>query len=417
MTGVQTCALPIFRYFERCVDKYALAPSIRFDTEIAGAVFDEREGIWRLRTTEGEEIEAHVLVSGTGQLNRPAMPDIDGLASFGGAMCHSARWDESHDLGGEKVAVIGSGASAVQIIPQLALQVSHLTCFQRSPSYVIPRKDRAYTALEKWVFRHLPFVLWLYRSAIYLSLEMRFVALLSDTWPNDVFRWVALRNLQKEVADPELASKLTPSDPPGCKRLLISDEYYQALVKPHVELVTTPIARVTRDAIVTKDGVSHPVSTIVLATGFETTTFLAPMEIVGRAGVRLADAWKDGAEAHYGVVVAGFPSLFLMYGPNTNLGHNSIIFMIECQVTYAIGCIEELVRRSARFVDVRPEAMARFNAELVRDLSHTTWASGCHSWYKTATGKITNNWSGFTIAYWWRTREPRFDEFEWADSR
>ena len=402
----------IRRYLEHCAAKYGVRDHIRFGVEMSGASFDEREGAWRLRTSAGESITANVLVSGTGQLNRPHVPELPGLQDFAGTRFHSARWNHEHDLSGENVAVVGNGASAIQFIPCIAPVVKQLTVFQRSANYVVPRFDRAFQPWEKWIFRHLPFALWLYRASIYWRLEARFFAFYRGSWLSKRLRDGALQYMESLISDPELRKKLTPDYPIGCKRILISDDYYQALVRPNVAVETSPIERITRDGIVTRDGATHPAETIVFATGFETTSFLAPMTIEGLGGRKLEETWRDGAEAYLGVGVSGFPNLFLLYGPNTNLGHNSIIFMIECQVRYALQCIQELIARDLSQLDVRREAMDRYNEQLQRDLGRTAWAADCASWYKTASGKITNNWSGFTVDYWRRTRHPDFGAFD-----
>jgi cation diffusion facilitator CzcD-associated flavoprotein CzcO len=219
------------------------------------------------------------------------------------------------------------------------------------------------------------------------------------------------------VTDPELRKKLTPDYRVGCKRILIDDDFYPSLTRPNVSVETSPIQRIARDGVVTADGVHHPADVLILATGFQATSFLAPMQIEGVGGRKLEAAWRDGAEAHLGLTVAGFPNFFMMYGPNTNLGHNSIIFMIECQVGYALQCIQELVRRGIAYLDVKPEVMRSYNEEVQRELRDTAWAAGCKSWYKNAAGKVTNNWSNFTVAYWWRTRRPNFSQFNAAPPR
>ncbi len=245
-------------------------------------------------------------------------------------------------------------------------------------------------------------------------LEIRFLAFLRESWFSRRMTRTATEYLHAQVSDPLLRAKLTPDYPIGCKRILISDDYYQALVRPNVEVVSEPLERVTRDAVVTKDGVARPADTIVFGTGFETTRFLAPLAIEGLGGAELDEVWRDGAEAHLGVTVAGFPNLFLLYGPNTNLGHNSIIFMIECQVGYAVQCIQELSKRRASWLDVRREVMDRYNQRLQTALSKTAWTAGCSSWYKTASGKVVNNWSGFTTDYWRRTRRPNWRDYRFV---
>ena len=402
----------IQRYLHHCATKYGVLPHVRFGTEIAGARFDAAAGVWRIRTRAGEEIAATVLVSGTGQLNRPFVPAIPGLDDFQGVRFHSARWRHDQDLRGKRVAVIGNGASAVQFIPPVAAVAKRVNVFQRTANWVIPRNDRAYRGVEKALFRYVPMLLKLYRWLIYLQLEVRFFAFFKGSWLGGRIQQAATEYLHSLIADPALREKLTPDYPVGCKRILISDDYYQALARPNVDVVTSPITRVTRDGVVTADGVHHPADTLILATGFQATSFLAPMQIEGLGGKKLEEVWRGGAEAHLGLTVAGFPNFFMMYGPNTNLGHNSIIFMIECQVNYAVRCIQELSRKGLAYLDVKPEAMRTYNEGVQAELAKSAWAAGCKSWYKTASGKVTNNWSNFTVAYWWRTRRPDFSQFK-----
>ncbi len=406
----------ILAYFENCARKFDLPGHCRFRTELESASFDEAAGLWRLRTKDGEEIAAEVLVSAVGQLNRPLYPKLPGLEVFRGKTFHSARWDHGYDLEGKRVAVIGNGASALQFIPRIAPVVDKLSLFQRSNNWVVPRGDRPYSAREKAWFRRSTAFRLLHRGLIYFLLEKNFFAFRPGTLMAKVMERRARGQLDAQVADPVLRRRLTPDFPIGCKRILIGDDYYPALVRDNVEVVTDAIERVTEHGIVTADGREHPVDAIIYATGFVTTSFLAPMHITGRGGVRLEEVWKEGAEAYLGVAVAGFPNFFLLYGPNTNLGHNSIIFMVECQVRYVKACVRALIHRRWRWIDVKPAAMTRFNEQLRRVLSRTVWAGACTSWYKTKSGKITNNWSDFTVRYWWRTRRPKFAAFETVGS-
>jgi cation diffusion facilitator CzcD-associated flavoprotein CzcO len=401
----------IQRYLAGCAEKYGLLPHIRFGTEVAAASFDEAAGTWRLRTAAGASLEADVVVSGTGQLNRPHVPDLPGLGDFEGAQFHSARWDHGHDLSGENVVVVGNGASAIQFIPQIAPQVQRLTILQRSANWVIPRQDFAFSERAKQRFRRFPMLLRLLRWFVYWQLELRFFGFFRDSWLSRRLERGAREYLEATVPDPALREALTPDYPIGCKRILISDDYYQSLCRENVEVVTSPIERVVPGGVRTADGRVHPADTLIFATGFETTSFLAPIQVEGLGGRKLEEEWREGAEAYLGVAVAGFPNLFLLYGPNTNLGHNSIIFMIECQVGYVVQCIRELFARDLPWLDVRREAQTRYNAELQRALAKTAWAAGCSSWYKTASGKVTNNWSGFTVDYWRRTLHPRFADW------
>jgi cation diffusion facilitator CzcD-associated flavoprotein CzcO len=401
----------IHAYLRHCAEKYELLPHIRLRSEVQAASFDERAGVWRLRTAAGEETLVDVVVSGLGQLNRPHIPDIPGLASFEGASFHSARWDHGSDLAGQRVAVVGNAASAIQFIPQIARKAAQVDVYQRTANWTIPRHDRAYSEREKRLFATVPGLERLHRWLIWAMLETRFFAFHEGSWLARRMERAARDWLHSQVRDPALREALTPDYPVGCKRILISDDYYAALGRPNVELVTSPIERVTPNGVVTRDGRERPADALILATGFETTSFLAPLEIEGAGGRKLQEAWRGGAEAYLGVATAGFPNLFMLYGPNTNLGHNSILFMIECQVNYIVQCLQELARRDAACLDVRPEVQERFNRELQSALAKTSWAAGCGSWYKTDSGKITNNWSGFTLDYWRRTRRPDWSAF------
>lgn len=401
----------ILAYLERCVDKYGLKPHISFRSEITCARFIAREGLWQIESARGDTLLANVLVSACGQLNRPCYPDIPGLDRFRGACFHSARWDHDHDLRGKRVAVIGSGASAVQFIPEIAPDVAQLSVFQRTPNWMIRRLDHAYSHTRHRLFRWLPILKHLYRWLIYLQLESRWPAFsLGARLGARLERGVAAE-MGARVADTGLRKRLIPEYPIGAKRILVSDDYLEAVRAENVEVVSSPIERVTSSRVVTADGRSRPADTIILATGFEATRFLAPMEIVGKDGRTLEACWRAGAQAYLGLAVAGFPNFFMCYGPNTNLGHNSIVFMVECQVRYILRCIEALGRRRLRYLDVREEAVAAFNRSLQKDMARRVWNAQCSSWYKTDAGTITNNWAYSSIYYWWKTLQPDFSSF------
>jgi len=394
-------------YMDHCARKYDLLRHIRCATEIAGARFDGREGVWHLRAANGEEITAEVLVSAVGQLNRPLIPDLPGLDRFQGPCFHSARWRHDCDLAGKRVAVIGNAASAIQFIPQIAPRVGHLSIFQRSANWMLPRGDRAYRAWEKWCFRHVPLLARFYRWKIWLQLEMRFPLFRGNRFLAWAVRRMAEKSMGELVADRHLRPLLVPDYPVGGKRILISDDYYQTLARKNVQLVTGGIDHLTETAIVTRDGVAHPVDVVILATGFQSTAFLAPMHIEGLNGRSLTAEWADGARAYRGITVSGFPNFFMMYGPNTNLGHNSIIFMLESQTRYILGGIRSLIARDLLYLDVDPDVMRAYDERVQAELADTVWAATGKSWYKTEAGRITNNWSGSTLGYWWTTR--RFD--------
>jgi cation diffusion facilitator CzcD-associated flavoprotein CzcO len=394
----------ILAYIDHCARKYDVLRHIRFDTEIAAARFDEAAGVWHLRTAAGEPFEADVLVSAVGQLNRPAIPDLPGLRDFAGVSFHSARWRHDVELAGKTGAVIGNAASAIQFIPQIAPLVKRLHVFQRSANWMIPRNDRAYSEREKRLFARFPRLARFYRWWLWFTYEQRFPAFRGNRFLARMLRRLSERSMREIVTDQELQRALVPDYPVGGKRILISDDYYQALTRDNVEVVTSGIDRITEHAIVTRDGRTRPVDVIILGTGFQTTSFLTPMRIEGLGGRVLQDTWKGGAEAYLGITVSGFPNLFMLYGPNTNLGHNSIIFMLECQVRYVMDCVRAIEARDLAWIDVRPDAMRAYNDRLQAVLARTVWAATDHSWYKRADGRITNNWSGTTIEFWWRTR-------------
>lgn len=399
----------IYEYLEHCARKYDVLRHIRFATEVEGARYDD--GVWRIRTTEGEEVCARVLVSAVGQLNRPHVPPIAGLSTFQGTSFHSARWEHSFDPSGKRVAVVGNAASAVQFIPELAKTAERLFVFQRSANWMLPKLDRAYTPREKAWLTRFPFLAWLYRFLIWLSLELRFPLFYENAIAVAMAKRLAVAHLEKQVASADLRRALTPDYPIGAKRILISDDYYPALQRPNVALVTSAIDHVTSSGIVSRDGEMYPIDAIILATGFDSTSFLAPMHLEGRSGLSLADAWKDGAQAYLGMSVSGFPNFFMMYGPNTNLGHNSIIFMLECQTRYIRRCIQKLLQDNLKCIEVRAEAMSAYNEDLQAKLGRTVWSRIEKSWYKDEKGRITNNWSGTTMRYWWRTRRVVFRNF------
>jgi cation diffusion facilitator CzcD-associated flavoprotein CzcO len=401
----------ILGYLEDCARKHDLLRHIRFNTEVTGARFDEAAGVWRIRTAAGDTVEAEVLVSATGQLNRPSVPALPGIERFAGRHFHSACWEHDVPLDGRNVAVIGNAASAVQFVPEIAPRVRRLAVFQRSANWMVPKNDRLYGEREKRLYARFPFLARLYRWWIYLQYEKRFPVFRQNRLLTRLATLASRRALGQQVPDPELQRLLLPDYPLGGKRILISDDYYAALQRENVALVTSPIEQVTPDGIRTRDGRHVPADVIIFATGFQTTGFLAPMRIEGADGRVLDDVWQQGADAYLGLAVAGFPNFFMLYGPNTNLGHNSIVFMLECQVNYVVRCVQALAARGLRYLDVRAEVVRAYNAELQHTLRRTVWARTDHSWYKRADGRITNNWSGTTLAYWWRTRRPDFGHY------
>ncbi|GGC63090.1 flavin-binding monooxygenase [Hoyosella rhizosphaerae] len=402
----------ILTYIRHCAEKYQVWSHIRFNTEVNAAEFDDDSGQWTLTLSDGNTAVADVVIPACGQLSRPAYPRIEGLDDFQGEIFHSATWNHDYNLDGKKVAVIGTGASAIQFVPRIAPVVNKLTLFQRSAPHVIPKSDYAYPKRVQALFSRFPSTLRASRWATYCELEPR--ALMFTKFPqiSTLYEKVFLRNLRKCVADPVLREKLTPKDPIGCKRVLLSNDYYPALTRDNVHVETEDISRVTASGIDTVDGTTHQVDAIILGTGFTATDFLAPMRISGRGGKSLNDEWRAGAEAYLGITVSGFPNMFMLYGPNTNLGHNSIILMLESQMRYVLEAVKKLHDNSLRWIDVRDAAQGNFNDEIHKRVSATIWDRECSSWYKTAAGKNTNNWPGFTFTYNALTRSVNLDDYD-----
>lgn len=394
-------------YLESVVDKYGLRGHIVFNTEIDDARFDERTGTWMLKAG-ARNFEANVLAAGTGQLHRPVWPNIPGRESFKGDHWHSAQWNHSVSLKGKRVGVIGNGASAIQFVPEVAKEAGEVTIFQRSASWVLPRPQREFHGWEKALYKALPWTMKIQRWKLYWFGELLFRAFHTS---GDKMKQMAIDEMNLYVTDPVKKRKLTPDYEPGCKRVLFANDWWPAMGMDHVDVVTDGIEEINASGIRTRDGKQHDLDIIIYGTGFDTTHFLGPMAMKGLAGRDLKDAWATGAEAHHGMTVSGFPNFFMLYGPNTNLGHNSIIFMIECQANYIAQCVEKLKSDNLLYMDVKPEVQRASNEAVQADNANSVFASGCTSWYKTESGKVTNNWANYTFKYWWRTRRPDFAEF------
>ena len=397
----------ILAYMHALVDERGLRGHLRFGAAVASAEFDEPRGLWNLTLTDGDTLQTRALVCAVGQLNRPRLPDIAGGDEFAGPSWHSARWDHGVDLAGRRVAVIGTGASAIQFVPEVAKIAAHVDVYQRSAPYILPKSDRTYGEAEQRMFERFPVVRKADRLRIFLYGELLTSGfVLSQKFlagPMQMWR----RQLRTQISDPGLRQKCVPDYVMGCKRVLFSDDWYPALARPDVELVTDPIERIARDGVITKDGAHRPADVIIYATGFRTLDFLAPMSVTGLRGRRLEEAWREGAHAYLGITVSGFPNFFMLYGPNTNLGGNSIIYMLEGQIGYVTGALRALDTERLDWLDVRPDVQDSFNAWVSAASRTSVWESGCHSWYTTASGRNTNNWPDHTFLYRYRVR--RFD--------
>lgn len=398
-------------YLQHCVHKYAVAPHIRFGTGIDSATYDEDRSLWVLITEGGQGFEAEAVVSACGQLRIPAYPRLPGQESFTGTAFHSARWDHELDLAGKSVAVIGTGATAIQIVPAIVDSVRELKLFQRTPPYLVPRKDRPYPRWEQRLYRRLPPLQKMSRLATFLTFESRILAFGYAPRMMRAFEAGFRRDLRKHFADPDMIRALTPDYRMGCKRVLISSEYFTALKRANLELVTDDIERIAPGGIRTADGTVRDVDVIVYATGFRAGDFLTPMRVTGAGGREINDVWRGGARAHLGITVSGFPNFFLLYGPNTNLGHNSILYMVESQVAYVMDAIRHLQRPGVRSLDVRSSAQERWDAWVQHQLRHTVFDAGCDSWYINDAGRITNNWPSSVLEYRRLTRRLVASEY------
>ena len=404
----------IWQYLRRCARQFRLYPHIQWNSELLDARWNEDDQRWHI-TTSQERVIADILILGQGPLSEPSLPAIPGIESFEGMLFHSARWRHDYDLTGKRVAVIGTGASAIQFVPRIQPKVAQLLLFQRTPPWIVPRLDHRIPHWQRVLYSLLPITQRVVRSIIYWQREIFVLGFVYRPAMLEEGMKIARQHLERQVADPELRAKLTPHYTMGCKRVLISDDFYPALAKPNVELITEHIREVRPHSIVTTDGQEHEIDTLICGTGFHVTDTQLPQCIYGREGCSLADSWQDGPHAYIGTTVAGFPNLFLLVGPNTGLGHNSIVFMIEAQVAYVLDCFRIMKRRNMGVVEVQPEIQKAYNAEVQQKMEGTVWLSGCSSWYLDAHGRNTTLWPGFTFDFWRKTRH--FDPQHYTMSR
>jgi cation diffusion facilitator CzcD-associated flavoprotein CzcO len=403
----------IFDYLKGVAAKYGLTRYIRFGSHVKRAHWDDAEYRWHIFTENGHEYVAQFLISGAGALHIPSLPEIPGIEDFDGPVFHTAQWDHSAELAGKRVAVIGTGASGIQVVPELVKSVDQLLLYQRTAAWIKPRINFAFPGALRSAFEFVPGVRAAWRAATYWTLDARALALAK--WPplTNVAALMYKANMRRYISDPQLRAKLTPHYQPGCKRILISDNFYQAVANSKTELVTEDISLVRPHGIVTADGTEREVDAIVLATGFHVTDWYTFVEIKGARGEDLGDRWtREGVVAHRGITVADVPNLFLLLGPNTGLGHNSVVFMIESQIRYVAAAIATADKARAQALAPTRAAQDRFNDKLQRDLSGTVWnTGGCRSWYQDEHGVNRSLWSGFTWEYWLATRSFNASEY------
>jgi cation diffusion facilitator CzcD-associated flavoprotein CzcO len=403
----------IWDYTRHCADKYDVTSGIRYESRVTSARFDEDARRWIVETAGGDSYRARVLVTGVGALHVPRYPDIPGLTSFKGTLFHSSDWDHGHDLTGRRVAVLGTGASAIQFVPRIQPVVGHLDLYQRTAAWITPKPDRVIGVRERLLHRRLPLGQKMIRGAVFWLLEARGVGFAVSPRLMVLLERSARRHLEKQVRDPDLRAKLTPHYQIGCKRILISNDFYPAVTQPNVELVTDQVVEIRESTVVTADGAERPADTIILGTGFDVGANLSRVTIVGRGGQRLEEVWqRSGRSANLGMTIAGFPNLFVLVGPNTALAHSSMIFMIERQTEYVVDALRAINRRAATTIEVRSRAQRRFTDRVQAKLAGKVWDSGCQSWYLDATGRNSTIWPYFGWQYWLETRRVRTGDYE-----
>ncbi len=404
-------------YILRVTDKYQLRPLIRFGTEVLALRWQADSACWQVEVAGGESLQARHVVLATGPLNKPLVPDLPGIQDFAGVAFHSNQWRHDVDLRSRRVAVVGTGASAVQFVPEIAKVAAQVHVFQRTAAWVLPRWDTPYGPLRRWAYRWVLGLQRLSRWRVYWFNEVVGMGFMGSRFMQGLLRKLAWHHLTRQVPSPAMQAVLTPTFNPGCKRLLISNTWFPALQQPHVQLHTQAVARVTPEGLVGADGELTPCEVIVWGTGFKATEFVAPMQVFGEAQdgrvPELSSQWRTApAVTKLGITVAGFPNLYLLVGPNTGLGHNSLIFMIECQMDYIVQALQHLRRSGQQVLRLRA-AVADADYRKVQDkMQGTVWASGCHSWYQNAQGQIDTLWPGYTWQYWLQTRRFKASDYQ-----
>lgn len=394
----------LLRYLRDTAVRFGVLPHVVFGAEVLSARWDDDSQFWVVETAAGT-VRSDVLVSGAGPLSEPSYPDIPGIHEFEGTSFHSADWRHDHDLTGEAVAVLGTGASAVQFVPHVAQRAGKVSVFQRTPPWILPRPDRAVPEAQKKLYAAVPAVQKAVRTAVYWRQEAMLPGLVHRPGLLRAVEKLALAHMHWKIKDPDLRRKLTPDYKIGCKRILIANDYYPALARPNVEVVTDSIERINAHSITTSDGREHPVDTIVFGTGFHVTDTSISDRVRGRTGETLSERWKGSPQAYLGTSVSGFPNLFLLVGPNTGPGHTSVVFYIESQVAYVLDALRVMRKTRLTSVDVLADVEEQFNAEIEQRMEGTVWTTGgCGSWYLDANGRNSTLWPGFSFELRWRTR-------------
>lgn len=407
----------ILDYLKDTSQKFEMEPFIAYKSEVKELRFDEQEACWHILTTQGVSYRAKAVVSATGPLSKPNFIELAGLQDFKGKIFHTAQWEDDFDPKGKNIAVVGTGASAIQIVPELAQEASQLYVFQRTAPWILPRPDRRFLSIEKWMNRYLPGFLGIKRILLYWRLEMTVSGFLGNSFTNKAATFFANAFRKKSIKDPQLLEATTPNYQLGCKRVLVSSDYYPALQEPHVQLIQSPAASIEQNSITDKQGNIYPVDAIVMATGFTASEIYLDMQVYGLAGKELIASWeKEGPEAYYGISVSGYPNLFFLLGPNTGLGHNSVVHMIESQINYIMDYLKVLKEKEIPYLDVKRTEQIKYNQDLQEKLQKTIWQSGgCVSWYQTSSGKNTTLWPDSTLRYRKETQKMHKEAYDWHE--
>lgn len=399
-------------HIEDLTDQHGLRPLIRFDTEVTGLSFDEQAGVWTVTAKGRKQIQARTVILASGPLADHKFPAIRGIDSYRGHKIHSAAWDHGYDFAGKRVAVIGTGASAVQIVPELVKTAAAVKVFQRTPGWVLPRLDMSMPAAVQELFAKVPATQAFARQALYWGHEASAAALVWDTPASRLVARLGKAHLRRSVADPWLRRQLTPDFTPGCKRMLVSSDYYPALQRDNCKLIDWPIATMSPVGIRTSDGIEHHLDAIVFATGYDVHLSGPPFPVTGLGGRCLQQEWAEHAEAYKSSSAHGYPNLFFMTGPNSGPGHNSLLVYVEGQIDYAVTGVTTILRQNLRYLDVRADVQRRYNDRMQKRLTKTTWMSGCNSWYLTADGYNASMYPGFATQYLRQMRQFRFEDYE-----
>lgn len=404
----------ILEYFERSAQRYRLGPNLVLNTEIVSAHWDLAAQQWTLRTSTGEQHRFDIVVSAVGLFTRPVMPDLVEEEPFTGTLMHSSRWDHGVDLADSRIAVLGTGSTAAQVLPELAKVASKVYSIQRSPTWILPKPDRPYTERERWVFAHIPLAKRVYRTRLWLRSESNISVIENGSDKTQEFKAIAQKVLAATVDDADLRDKLTPDHPLGCKRLVFSSEFVPALVQSNVEVISSPARALRADTLITEDGSELGVDVVVCATGYAAADYLGQIDVVGEKGITLRDTWSDSAYAYLGMAVPDFPNLFMLYGPNTNVGSNSVIFMLEAQAQYIVRALKYLRRRRLRYIAVRPDVMSDFLTKIDGWMEGTVWTTRCSNYFRTANGRVVTQWPRSARVFWGMVRRFRAADYHFA---